>query len=103
MTPCSYPLDKTNLGDFMKKLLIVPIMGAFFMTPGCMVAAIGAGMGAAKWGSAKQTEAQAKTRTAYNEYTIEMQKINLQRQKAGLRPEPVIGYEEYAGLAPKKR
>lgn len=70
---------------------------------GCLVAGIGAGIGAAKYGGAKQTEAQAKTRSAYNEYVIEMQKINLQRNKANLKAEPIMSYDEYVGIPVKKK
>lgn len=76
-------------------LTIVLISGLCLQ--GCMFAALGAGIGAVKYGGAKQQEAQAKNREAYNGYLIEMQKINLQRQKAALAPEPIMSFDMYIG------
>jgi hypothetical protein len=67
-----------------------------------MLFAIGAGVGAAKWGSSKQSEAEAKNRTAYNEYIMQLHQINFQRQKSGLAPEVVLTYEQYTGKPIKK-
>jgi len=53
-----------------------------------LVAAIGAGVGAAKYGSAKQRE-------AYATYRNEAEKTNLEREKAGLNPNKVLTYEEW--------
>jgi hypothetical protein len=62
---------------------------------GCAIGAIAAGIGAAKWGSSKKIEAQAKSKEAYNQYLIQMNKINISRQKAGLKPEPIISFKNY--------
>lgn len=35
---------------------------------GCMVAAVGAGVGAVKWGNAKKMEAKSQCRESYNKY-----------------------------------
>ncbi len=52
-------------------------------------AGVGAGIGAAKYGSAKQKE-------AYGKYRTDMEKLNLEREKAGLKPNPILTYEEWS-------
>ena len=77
----------------MKKLLLsITLFSAMItaatLTQGCLVAAIGAGVGAAKMGSAKQ-------KAAYASYVTEMEKINLEREKANLKTRPIMTYEEW--------
>lgn len=55
---------------------------------GCVVAAIGAGVGAWKYGSAKQRE-------AYTEYRNETERINLEREQSGLEPRPIMTFDEW--------
>ena len=55
---------------------------------GCLVAAIGAGVGAAKYGSAKQRE-------QYTNYRIAAEQTNLEREKAGLEPNKLLSYDEW--------
>jgi hypothetical protein len=55
---------------------------------GCLVAAVGAGIGAAKYGSAKQKE-------AYATYITGAEANNTEREKAGLKPNVIITYEEW--------
>ncbi|MFI4957454.1 MAG: hypothetical protein ACHQAX_09665 [Gammaproteobacteria bacterium] len=43
------------------------------MLQGCIVAAIGAGIGAAKYGSAKQQEADVACKNSYNNYLERME------------------------------
>ena len=75
-----------------KSLLIVSLaasLAAASLLQGCLVAAIGAGIGAAKYGSAKQKDAYAKYRT-------DMEKLNFEREKAGFQPTPIMTYDEWA-------
>jgi hypothetical protein len=55
---------------------------------GCLVAAVGAGIGAAKYGSAKQRE-------QYTNYRTSAEEINLKREVAGLEPNSVLNYDEW--------
>jgi hypothetical protein len=78
----------------MKKLILsitlaIATVGTASLLQGCLVAAVGAGVGAAKYGSAKQKEAYAK-------YIGVMENVNLEREKSGLEPRPIIGYQEWA-------
>lgn len=70
-------------------LLLVGCLVVACMQHGCIVAAVGAGIGAVKYSSAKQKE-------AYATYRTEMEKINLEREKAGLQPQEIMTYEEWA-------
>ena len=77
----------------MKKLLysvtfVATMIITASLTQGCLIAAVGAGIGAAKYGSAKQKEAYAK-------YITDMEKINLEREKAKLEPRPIMTYEQW--------
>jgi len=64
-------------------LLVTPLV-----LTGCLVAAVGAGVGAAKYGSAKQKD-------AYAHYRVEAEKNNTEREKAGLTPVPILTYDEW--------
>ena len=78
----------------MKKLLLsitlfTAMITAATLTQGCLVAAVGVGIGAAKMGSAKQ-------KAAYASYITGMEKINLEREKkANLKTRPIMTYEEW--------
>ena len=76
----------------IKLCIIISLLAALFMVPlfqGCVVAAVGAGVGAVKYGSAKQKE-------AYGKYRTDMEKLNFEREKAGLEPRPIMTYKEWA-------
>ena len=55
---------------------------------GCLVAAVGAGVGAVKYGSAKQ-------RQAYSEYRTATERINLEREQSGLDPVRILTLDEW--------
>ena len=55
---------------------------------GCLAAAIGAGVGAVKYGSSKQKK-------VYQEYVVAMEQLNLEREKSGLEVRPILSYEEW--------
>ncbi len=57
-----------------------------FSLQGCIVAGIGAGVGAWKYGDSKQEEAASKCKTAYNSYLENVQKT---------KPEKVLTLAEY--------
>lgn len=74
-------------------LLIALLLSAVPVLQGCTAAlvgaGVGAGIGAAKYGSAKQKE-------AYGKYRTDMEKLNLEREKSGLKPNPILTYEEWS-------
>ena len=70
----------------MKKLAITILLIAMPFIQGCAVGAIAAGVGAYKYGRAKQQE-------QYKDYVIEMEKLNLER----VRKEKLQGVVEMAG------
>lgn len=70
----------------MKSLVIV-----FFLSPllqGCGLGILLAGSGASKAGSAQMM-------SAYTDYTISMEKLNLEREQAGLSPRPIMTKREW--------
>jgi hypothetical protein len=74
--------------------LLVIICASLFLE-GCIVAAVGAGIAAVKYGNSKKTEAQAKNMDSYNQYEIGMQKINIERAQKNLPPVKIMTYKEY--------
>lgn len=73
----------------MKKLLlIIPVLAISLLGTGCLVAAVGAGVGAVKYGNAKHRDAYAKYRT-------EAEKNNTDREKSGLQPVKILTFDEW--------
>ena len=73
----------------MKTMLrLIPIAFLPLIVTGCIVAAIGAGVGAARYGTAKKKESYAAYRTAADQN-------NTQREINGLEPVPVMTYKEW--------
>ena len=62
---------------------------------GCLVAAVGAGIAAVKYGNAKKQEAMAKESRSYNEYVLGMEKINMEREAKKLPPQPILSISQY--------
>lgn len=67
---------ETKMKTLTKKLIqttiiIIPILSL----QGCLVTAVGAGVGAALWGSSKSKDAQTKCHDSYNEY-LQVEKKN---------------------------
>jgi hypothetical protein len=83
----------------MRIRLFSPFLCLFGMliTQGCVAAAIGyAGyaISSSKEGAA-QKEAEARNIQTYNTYKADANKLNLDRQKSGLKPEPVMTFAEW--------
>ena len=74
------------------------LSGSLLLLNGCLVAAVGAGVGAVKYGKAKQKEAATMQKSAYSDYVIEQQKINTDREKNGLSPEKIMTFDEWDNL-----
>jgi hypothetical protein len=64
---------------------------------GCMAAAIGYGAYAisSSKDEATQKEAEARHIQTYNTYKSDAEKLNLDRQKSGLKPQPVMTFAEW--------
>lgn len=89
----------------MKKLLLILFTLPFLQ--GCAVALVGAGVGAVKSANAKKKNAQVLEQEKYGQYRIEMEKLNFEREKAGLQTKDILTFEQWAGKeredpAPKK-
>jgi hypothetical protein len=82
-----------------KKLLFVLSLGAFLAVQGCLAAAVGYGaykMSGAKTESAEKAQRSADLKT-YATYRVDMEKVNLEREKFGLQPNPIMTQEEWIG------
>jgi len=81
----------------LRQLLSILSLAALLTTQGCVAAAIGyAGyaMSSSK-DEAAQKEAEAKNIQTYNTYKADADKLNLDRQKVGLKTEPVMTFSEW--------
>lgn len=59
----------------MKNIILIPTLIMSMLTlQGCLVTAVGAGVGAIMYGSAKKTDADNKCKDSYNQYTAVMLK-----------------------------
>jgi hypothetical protein len=82
----------------MKKLLwIGSLLLLLVWMPGCIAAAagyVGYKMATAKTESAEMTQRSTDLRT-YANYRVEMERVNLDREKAGLKPNQIMAQEEW--------
>ena len=82
----------------MKKVWVVMlVLGLAVSQCGCLAAAVGYAayeMSDAKKETAK-TEARAKDLETYAKYRVDMEKINLEREKAGLKPNRIMTEDEW--------
>lgn len=69
---------------------------------GCLIAAIGGGWGAMKYGDAKKAEAETKCKKSYPDYFMSMEKVNHERQKMHLKPEVIMSMSEYCHIEEDK-
>ncbi len=91
----------------MKKLFLILVIAMLISTPllsGCAIGILAAGVGYAvgqgRQGTAKQMEAKGKFLERYNTYKIGMENINLEREKAGLKPQPIDEFEAWLNKQP---
>jgi len=82
-------------------VMTLPLLG------GCGLGVLAAGVGYAvssnKEAKSKQEAVRVKYAEAYNQYKIEMEKINLEREKAGLPPRPIMEYAEWMAQQPMEQ
>jgi hypothetical protein len=89
----------------MNKKTIITLCGIAtlsFSLQGCLVAAIGAGIGAAKWGNSQKAKARSQEEEAYNQYVLGMQKINMERQEKHMKPVPIMTFSDYSKVMKPK-
>lgn len=65
---------------------------------GCIAAAVGAGVGAWKWGSSKTSEAETQCKKDYPNYALSMEKVNQARKSRSEKAQPVMTLSEYCHL-----
>lgn len=72
-----------------KALFAALLIAACAPLQGCVVAAVGAGIGAVAYSTAQKQK-------AYAEYRTDAEKLNFEREKAGLRANPILTFKEWA-------
>ena len=65
---------------------------------GCIAAAVGAGVGAWKWGSSKTSEAETQCKKDYPNYALSMEKVNKARASRHEKAEKIMTLQEYCHL-----
>ena len=81
----------------LRKLFSLICFAALLSTQGCLAAAVAYGahkMSDAKTESAEKVQRSADLRT-YANYRTDMERINLDREKANLKPSPIMTQEEW--------
>jgi hypothetical protein len=78
---------------------IIALLLVMVWMQGCSAAAIGYmgyKMSEAKTASAEKAQRSADLKT-YAEYRVNMERLNLDREKVGLKPNPIMSQEEWIG------
>lgn len=83
--------------QILKKLLSLILLAAILAAQGCVAAAIGYGAYAisSSKDEATQKEADSKNLQTYSSYQMDMERLNLDRQKSGLKPQPIMTFAEW--------
>lgn len=81
------------------KAALVGILAISLVTSGCglgiMAAGIGYAVSSSKKGDAEVAKAEAELQKAYNEYKLGMERVNIERESKGLKPQPILPIEEW--------
>jgi hypothetical protein len=84
-------LSITILINYMKKLSAIllavslGLTGMMALTPGCAAMAY----------QTRKQDRESKDRQAYANYTVEMERLNFERELAGLPPRRILTFEEW--------
>lgn len=82
-----------------QKVIVGVVMSVSVLSlQGCIAAAIGSGIGAYKWGSSKESEAETQCKKEYPNYALQMEKVNKARKSRGEKAQPVMTLNEYCHL-----
>lgn len=81
----------------LRKLLTLVLLAGILATQGCLAAAVGYGAYAisSSHDQAAQKEADAKNLQTYSAYKMDMEKLNLDREKSGLKPQAIMSYGDW--------
>jgi hypothetical protein len=83
----------------MKRLLIVTLLISLVITNGCglgiMAAGIGYAVSSSKKGDAEAAKAEADLQRSYNEYKLGMERVNIEREKNKLQPQPIMTIQDW--------
>jgi len=84
---------------FFSQSLIALLLGSALLIQGCGLGVFAAGVGYAvsssKSSDADIAKAEADLQKAYNEYKLGMERINLDREKSGLKLQPIMSRQEW--------
>lgn len=83
----------------MKKLIALVVLSVFLLS-GCGVALLTAASAYAVSSIGKKNTEQ---KEAYDKYKLEMEKLNIERQKAKMEPLPIKTFDEWLGKTPKAK
>ena len=87
---------------FKKTTNLITIGLVTLSLQGCIVAAIGAGVGSWKWGDAKKAEAETKCKKEYPNYYTSMEKINNSKRARHEKIDPIMTLNEYCHIEVKE-
>ena len=73
---------------------IIAISIASLSLQGCIAAAVGAGVGAWKWGNSKESEAETQCKKDYPHYELSMEKVNKARASRHEKAEKIMTLNE---------
>ena len=81
----------------LQAILAALLFVGFISIQGCLAAAVGYAGYAVSSSSdeAANKEANAKNIQTYNAYKMDMEKLNLDREKSGLKSQPIMTFEEW--------
>ena len=78
---------------------LVGILLISLAAPGCGLGVLAGGIGYAvsssKSSDADRTKAEAELQKSYNDYKLGMERINMERECKGLKPQPILTIEEW--------
>lgn len=88
---------RTNYYPAPRIVLAVALLVLLPSAQGCVAAAIGYGAYAISSSKDEATQKEAETRNiqSYNTYRADAEKLNFDRQKSGLKPQPVMTFAEW--------
>jgi hypothetical protein len=76
-------------------LVSIPLLVTNGCGLGIMAAGIGYAVSSSKKGDAEVAKAEADLQKSYTEYKLGMERINIERESKGLKPQPILPIEEW--------
>ena len=81
--------------SFPPRYLTLLFITAFWAVQGCATAAVAYGVSKLSAPKTEAAQPAPQAQRTYPEYLTEMERINLEREKAGLSPRPIMTQEEW--------